>query len=76
MKKVLASLLAIVIIWIMGIASVILKSLIDVSRENIENISELQFVLMGLLPIIPFIIGIWLIKLSWKKITAPKDNNA
>ena len=69
MKKVLGVIVAVVIIWISGIISMLLKAMIEISRTNIENISEFQFILMGLVPFIPFIIGIWLVKLSWRKIT-------
>ena len=69
MKKVLGVIVAVVIIWISGIISMLLKAMIEISRTNIENISEFRFILMGLVPFIPFIIGIWLVKLSWRKIT-------
>ncbi len=69
MKKVLGVIVAVVIIWISGFISMLLKAMIEISRTNIENISEFQFILMGLVPLIPFIIGIWLVKLSWRKIT-------
>ena len=72
MKKVLGVIVAVVIIWISGIISMLLKAMIEISRTNIENISEFQFILMGLVPLIPFIIGIWLVKFTWRIITAKK----
>ncbi len=73
MKKVLGVIVAIIIVWIMGAISTILKAMIEVSRNNVDDISQFQYVLMGLVPLIPLIIAIWLIKLSWKKITAKKE---
>ena len=70
MKKVFGVIVAIIIVWIMGAISTILKATIEVSRDNMEHISQFQYVIMGLVPLIPLIIAIWLIKLSWKKITA------
>lgn len=75
MRKVLAIIVAIVIMWIMSAVSMLLKSLIEISRANIIDITQFQFVLMGLVPMIPLIISIWLIKYSWKKITTKKDEN-
>ena len=72
MKKVLGVIAAIVIMWISSIISILLKAIIEASRTNIDDISQFQFVLMGLVPIVPFIIGIWLVKFTWRKITAKK----
>lgn len=73
MKKVLGVIVAIIIVWIMGAISTILKAMIEVSRTNMEDISQFQYVIMGLVPLVPLIIAIWLIKLSWRKITAKKE---
>lgn len=72
MKKVLGVIVAIVIIWIAGVISTLLKAIVKVSRADIVDISQFQFILMGLIPFIPFIIAIWLVKLSWRKITYKK----
>ena len=73
MRKVLGVIVAIIIVWIMGAISTILKAMIEVSRANMEDIGQFQYVIMGLVPLIPLIIAIWLIKLSWRKITAKKE---
>lgn len=73
MKKILGVVVAIIIVWIMGAISALLKAMIEVSRANADDISQLQYVVMGLVPMIPLIIAIWLIKLSWQKITTKKE---
>lgn len=77
MKKILGVIVAIIIFWIAGIISSILKIMVEQSRADMIDISEFQFVAMGLIPFIPFLIAIWLIKLSWRKITyeEPKEIN-
>lgn len=72
MKKILGVIVAIVIAWIAGIISMLLKVIIEASRADMVDINKFQFVLMGLIPLIPYIIAIWLIKLSWRKITYEK----
>lgn len=73
MKKVLGVIVAIIIVWIMGAISFVFKAMIEVKIANMENISQFQYFIMGLVSLIPLIIAIWLIKLSWRKITAKKE---
>ena len=75
MRKVLAIVVAIGILWIMSAVNIVLKAFIEISRANMSDITEFQYVLMGLVPLIPLIIAIWLIKFSWKKITTKRNEN-
>jgi len=73
-KKILGVLAGIVIIWIMSAISFAIGIAVDVSREeNINTLSQPAYVFLGLLKLLPLAIGIWLVKLSWKKITTVKE---
>lgn len=73
MKKVIGVIVAIVIVWIMGALSAVVKVMVEATQQD-GDLSKLEFVLLGLTPLIPFIIAIWLIKFSWRKITYVKED--
>jgi len=73
MKKVLGVVVAIVIFMVMAVIHSIYGVMIDSMRESIENISKFQFVAMGLSKMIPLLLAIWFIKISWRKITTDKE---
>lgn len=50
--------------------------MIDSMRESMEDISQFQFVTMGVSKLIPLLLAVWLIKLSWKKITIEKEQES
>ena len=73
MKKVLGVVVAIIIFMIMAVIHNIYGVLIDSMRESMENISKFQFVAMGLSKMIPLLLAIWFVKISWRKITTKKE---
>ena len=72
MKKVLGVIVAIVIFIIMAVIHNVYGVMIDSMRESMENISKFQFVAMGLSKMIPLLLAIWFVKISWRKITMEK----
>lgn len=80
MRYIWAVIVAIAIIGIVGILAGLWNTFIDLHTEtNINNMSQNEYVLMGLTKLIPLLIMIWLVKLSWRKITyeepAAKSSN-
>lgn len=73
MKKVLGVIVAIVIFMIMAVIHNIYGVMIDSMRESMENISKFQFVAMGLSKMLPLLLAIWFVKISWRKITTEKE---
>ncbi len=73
MKKVLGVIVAIVILVIMTMIHAVYGIMIDSIRESMVDISKFQFVAMGVSKMIPLLLAIWFIKLSWKNITSGKD---
>ncbi|PHS55525.1 MAG: hypothetical protein COB17_11455 [Sulfurimonas sp.] len=73
MKKLLGIAVAIVIFVVMATVHTVYGVMIDSMRESMENISKFQFVAMGLSKMIPLLLAIWFVKLSWKKITIEKE---
>lgn len=73
MKKFLGVIVAIGIFVIMTVVHNIYGIMIDSMRESMEDISKFQFVAMGLSKVIPLLLAIWFVKLSWKKITTEKE---
>ena len=73
MKKILGVVVAIVIFMIMAVIHNIYGIMIDSMRESMENISKFQFVAMGLSKMIPLLLAIWFVKISWRKITMKEE---
>ncbi len=76
MKKLLGIAVAIVIFVIMVVVHNVYGIMIDSMRESMEDISKFQFVAMGVSKLIPLLLAVWLIKLSWKKITTEKEQKS
>lgn len=70
MKYLLGVVIAVVILVITAVVFQVYGLFISSYLSSMENISEFKYVAIGLTKLIPWILGIWLIKLSWKKITA------
>lgn len=72
MKKILASLVAFAIFFVMVIISSILRAVVDSYLQS-HVLSQTSYVLIGLIKLLPLIIAVWLIKLSWSKITSQSN---
>lgn len=73
MKKVLGVVVAIIIFIVMAVIHNIYGVMIDSMSESMENISKFQFVAMRLSKMIPLLLAIWFVKISWRKITTEKE---
>ncbi len=73
MRNIFAAIVVMVIISIAGIVSMFSKVLVEVSRSQMVDIGQFQFVAMGMIPFVPFLIAVWLSQWSWKKITTKKE---
>jgi len=69
MRYVLAIIVTILILYFAGISTIILDEIIKSAQKNISN--KLTFIAVGLVPMIPAILGIWLIRVSWRTIVTP-----
>ncbi len=76
MKKLLGIVVAIVIFMIMVAVHNVYGIMIDSMRESMEDISKFQFVAMGVSKLVPLLLAVWLIKLSWIKITTEKKQES
>lgn len=73
MKYLLGLVVAIIILVVTLVVFKIYGLYLSSILNSMGNISEFKYVAIGMTELIPIILGIWLIKLSWKKITAQKD---
>lgn len=62
-------LLAVFIVYVMGVIIVFLDAIVTVAQQDIDD--KFTYVLIGLIPILPVILAIWLIKVSWRAIVTP-----
>jgi len=73
MKYLLGIVVAIIIFIIASVVAKFYGLYISSILSSMENISQFKYFAIGLTRVIPFILGLWLIQLSWKKIVSEKD---
>ena len=73
MKYLLGFVVAIAILLITAVVFQTYGLFISSKLNSMGGISEFKYIAIGMTKLIPLILGIWLIKLSWKKITTEKD---
>ena len=66
MRYVLAIILAIFILYVIGTSIVILDAFVELAQKDIND--KFTYVLVGLTPLIPLILGSLLIRVSWRAI--------
>lgn len=69
MRYVLAIIITTLILYFMGISILVLDKVMGAAQENIND--KLTYIVVGLVPIIPGILGLWLIRVSWRAIVIP-----
>lgn len=53
----------------MGISILVLDKVMRAAQENINN--KFTYIVVGLVPIIPVVLELWLIRVSWRAIIIP-----
>ena len=71
MKKIVGFVVAIIILMMTGVFLQISKGIASAILTNGNDVSQFQFVVVNLIAnMLPLIVGLWLIRASWKKITS------
>ncbi len=73
-KKIMAIIVAIVILMVSSVFFQVLKAMVDngLGQKVYDSFGAIGTFGVTLLTFLPLIVGIWLIKKSWKKITVEK----
>ncbi len=71
MKKIVGFVVAIIILMMTGVFLQISKGIASAMLTNGNDVSQFQFVVVSLASnMLPLILGLWLVRTSWKKITS------
>lgn len=71
MKKIVGFVVAIIILMMTGVFLQISKGIASAMLTNSNDVSQFQFVVVSLASnMLPLILGLWLVRTSWKKITS------
>ena len=72
MRKFIAIIVAIIILWVSAAMSGVVNFSLDYLMKKEEHINVFQHFLIIIARIAPLLLGMWLVKFSWRKITKKK----